>query len=158
MSDDKPRVCTEHLHERAHLCYRSEPCPWCEIARLRAENDSLREGSRVDFEARDRMLQRIEALENSRFELLDQISALSGEEDFYVITEEQIDKAWEQRYHIDGIGDGQPLIRADLLHVVACKKCGGSGKTESRTGSMKEEPMLWSCKDCYGHGWVWSKK
>ena len=34
MSD---KACTKHNNERAHLCYRSEPCPWCEIERLRAE-------------------------------------------------------------------------------------------------------------------------
>jgi hypothetical protein len=77
-------------------------------------------------------------------------------------TEADIDKAWEQRYHIDGIGDGQPLIRADLLHVVACEKCGGSKIAETPDPGYPHRRYVGPCAVCNrngkSHGWVWSKK
>ena len=40
------------------------------------------------------------------------------------------------------------------LNIFRCEGCDGKGKTYSRSGSMKEEPMEWIHLACNGHGWV----
>ena len=80
------------------------------------------------------------------------------ERGYHIITTDKIDKAWgrlkantEETWtdYTHGVFD-----TLDDLNIVACEECGGSGKKESRSSSMREEPMLWTCPTCHGHGWV----
>ena len=77
--------------------------------------------------------------------LLQCIQSLRAE--VVLLTQGQIDAAWGQKYFYDGV-DG-PLIRANLVNIVACEKCGGSGiPTPYEVGSGE------SCPTCHGHGWI----
>jgi hypothetical protein len=114
-----------------------------------------------------RLNTRVEELERENLRILKtanmQSQWIQETEDKRRITEERIDEAWDLTYneaanHMISTGVKQALSK---FGIVACERCGGSGKTESRTGSMKEEPMLWLCKDCYrngrSHGWLWKE-
>jgi hypothetical protein len=74
--------------------------------------------------------------------------------DGHHFTDEQIDAAWEKAAKEYSLGGSSYFDALEMLGVFECGGCGGAGKTFSRTGSMKEEPMEWTCSDCNGHGWV----
>jgi len=69
----------------------------------------------------------------------------------HLVTYKQIDAAWGQKYFYDGV-DG-PLIRANLVNIVACEKCGGSG-SYTGTDEDHDRPVQRLCKACHGHGWI----
>jgi hypothetical protein len=72
---------------------------------------------------------RIEELEDVKFALLDQVSALSGEEDFHILTTAQIDAAW--RVTVDPNISENALMNVEAalkeLGIVRCEGCGGRG-------------------------------
>ena len=75
----------------------------------------------------------------------------------HIITHEQIDAAalWANT-QCEPI-DHMIWFALHKLNIERCEGCNGEGKTYSRTGSMKEEPMEWPCSVCAkytGRGWV----
>ena len=62
-----------------------------------------------------------------------------------VITDEQIDRAWEFR-GVDAPEAAEDALAA--LGVVACEECGGGGLVKSETA-----PCHIECPACHGHGW-----
>jgi len=73
----------------------------------------------------------------------------------HIITRDQIDAAWIYVEGCENPGERDWMLLAfDKLGIVRCEGCGGSGKRESRSSSMKEDPMLWTCPACHGHGWI----
>jgi len=127
---------------------------------LAAKDKRIEELTRWNFEDKADYLKRIEELEDAS--VLDAITfgldqMNRGRDKYYIITDEQIDKAWDRlngdteetwTEYTHGVFD-----TLDDLNIVACEECGGSGKKESRSSSMREEPMLWTCPTCNGHGW-----
>ena len=68
-------------------------------------------------------------------------------DDMLMINFDRIDAAWGQKYFYDGV-DG-PLIRANLVGIVACEECEGMGNyQEIRNFNWTE------CESCDGHGWI----
>ena len=65
--------------------------------------------------------------------------------DKYIITEDDIDKAWHERS-----GVIHPHLSAETLGIVACSGCGGSGGH----GSMEWGEGAMICATCNGRGWV----
>jgi len=67
---------------------------------------------------------------------------------------DQIDAA---RVLLDTCAEGEKVVLEAMFrffNILRCEGCGGSGKKESRSSSMKEEPMLWACPACDGHRWT----
>ena len=104
----------------------------------------------------ERGLTRIEELER----ILDDTIGI----DNISFTTEQIDAAWNRIQNlklewnrnswVSSLQQATYLVQAlAFFGIVACEECGGSGKKESRSSSMREEPMLWTCPTCDGHGW-----
>ena len=67
---------------------------------------------------------------------------------------EQISRAWENTKN----GARDFVVGAlEELDIHRCEGCGGSGRVESRSSSMREDPMVWKCPDCAewgSHGFV----
>ena len=69
-----------------------------------------------------------------------------------LLTQDQIDAAWE---HTDNEPprSNEALATLAELGIVACEKCGGSGRGETEhAGALGE--FEWVCDSCHGHGWV----
>ena len=114
------------------------------------ENASVR-----GFEIENELRARVENLEEkAEFWELKAIGAGMGPR----ITPEMIDSAVEINNRHAGLQAGMLGWRLLMaLNIFRCGKCDDEGKTYSRSGSMKEEPMEWTCPDCArftGHGWV----
>ena len=116
--------------------------------RLRTKIESLEKiivNRNLDLRERD---EKIEALKNSRFELLDQISALSGEEDFHVVKDEEINEAWK---YVMSLPLGSE-VRLSVLYalrkfrITHCEECGGFSEVIPVNKSGRKCP---ACR----HGW-----
>ena len=89
---------------------------------------------------------------------IEELERIMKDVSFVPIQKKQIDEMWEYLSEIGsrGVAEGYEQALFDL-GFSRCEECGGSGKKESRSSSMREEPMLWTCPFCAkytGHGWV----
>ena len=104
----------------------------------------------------DRLRERIEELEQHNRTLQSVVSPQTVRS-WHVTTHEQIAAAVviaEANRYRNRKSDGAGWNTINELNIFRCEGCGGSGKTHSRTGSMKEEPMEWICPDCNGKGYL----
>ena len=73
--------------------------------------------------------------------------------DKYIITEDDIDKAWHERS-----GVIHPHLSAETLGIVACSGCGGSGETLERENNAVYRVHCPGChRNGVSHGWVWKE-
>lgn len=67
----------------------------------------------------------------------------------HIITDAQIDAAWEERH--DGVVEGIMFIPASEIGITACNRCHGWGVVPIN----EESPRATSkCPVCSGHGWT----
>ena len=85
---------------------------------------------------------------------IEELERIMKDVSFVPIQKKQIDEMWEYLSEIGsrGVAEGYEQALFDL-GFSRCEECGGSGKKESRSSSMREEPMLWTCPTCHGHRW-----
>jgi hypothetical protein len=127
--------------ERLQKCFGT-------MDRLRREIASLETiivNRNRDLQKRDVM---ISNLENARLTLLDQISALSGEEDFHVVKDEEINEAWDYAMSLP-LGSEvrlSVLFALRKFRITHCNECGGFSEVIPVNKSGRKCP---ACR----HGW-----
>lgn len=100
-----------------------------------------------------RLRSEVERLKDVRWSLEDAISALSGEEDFFVIKAKQIDAAWDDPVELHH-GDDR-YIKASAIGIVECPECEGLGEFPDsvQAWDIPDAPVP-ECEHCHGHGWI----
>jgi len=113
-------------------------CPWCEIERLRGEL-----GAALKNEVH--YAKRIEELEKeSEWKAMKQLFCA----DYHIITDDQIDAAWEERH--DGVVEGIMYIPASEIGITECENPRCQDGRHIETTHLPSQV----CKACNGHGWV----
>jgi len=138
---------------------------WEEYERLRAELKELRtmdvHGDKTIERLRARieeqhgeiglLLKRIEELEANIFDLLDRLSAVTGEADLAFIPNDRIDKMWEYIEKLKIAGDDHcsslAIVIKEVLALADIVECDHL-KASQINGELVEP-----CPDCNGHGW-----
>lgn len=106
---------------------------------------------------------RIAELETLHRETVEEINA-QGHGRF--ITEADIDKAWRkaEQFFAESMGTGAGFRVLELIHIIACPRCGGSGTRTRKEENHITGISITSSSDCpacnrngKSHGWVWQQ-